>query len=61
MERKAQKLQNTKNSWAPPINTKNQNRKSEGIFLTFSDFSSLFESISEFFVTFLIDIFGFLF
>ena len=30
MERKAQKLQNTKNSWAPPINTKKQNRKSEG-------------------------------
>ena len=49
MERKAQKLQNTKKSWAPPINTKNQNRKSEGIFLTFSDFSSLFESISDYF------------
>ena len=30
MERKAQKLQNTKNSWAPPINTQKQNRKSEG-------------------------------
>ena len=52
MERKAQKLQNIKNSWAPPINSliqKTKIGKSEEIFLTFSDFSSLFESISDYF------------